>query len=93
MKKKYKLTGCARFFIFMIIFVPIVWAGVSIYEGNNPLEPIQRLFNSESNSSNANEETSINEIDILKQDLKIKEARIEALEKEVKNLKNQLDNQ
>lgn len=93
MKKKYKLTGCARFFVFMLIFIPVVWAGVSIYEGNNPLEPIQKFFNSTSTTSDAEREAHISELDILKQDLKIKEARIEALEKEVNSLKEQLNNQ
>jgi hypothetical protein len=93
MKKKYKLTGCARFFVFMLIFVPVVWAGVSIYEGNNPLEPIQEFFKSDSKNGDSVDDARINEIDILKQDLKIKEARIEELEKEIKSLKTQLQSQ
>lgn len=90
MKKKYKLTGCARFFVFMLVFIPVVWAGVSIYQGKDPLEPVKGLI--QSGNKSTDEQARISEVDILKQDLKIKEARIEELEKEVQRLKDQLQN-
>lgn len=36
MSKKYKLTGCARFFIFLLIVAPIVYFAVSYFQGENP---------------------------------------------------------
>ena len=93
MKRKYKLTGCARFLIFMIIFVPIVWAGVSIYQGQNPVEQVKDFFNIESttDSNKSIENSKVSDISILQQELKIKDQRIEELEEEIKELKNQLE--
>lgn len=44
MRRKYKMTGCARFFIFLLIFAPIVLIGVSLYNGHNPVEQVKDLL-------------------------------------------------
>lgn len=41
MSKKYKLTGCARFLIFAVIFVPLVYFGVSYFRGEDPVALIK----------------------------------------------------
>lgn len=97
MKRKYKLTGCARFVIFMIIFIPIVWIGVSYYQGNDPLTSVKDLFKIENTDSNTERSTepnsTISDSNILKQELKLKDARIKDLEKEILELKYQLQSQ
>ncbi len=44
MPKKYKLTGCARFLIFLLIVAPIVYLGVSFAQGENPLGLIKNTW-------------------------------------------------
>jgi hypothetical protein len=41
MAKKYKLTGCAKFFIFFIIAAPIAYIGASYYNGQDPIQKIK----------------------------------------------------
>ena len=36
MTRRYKLTGCARFFIFLIVFVPIAYFGLQFFAGDDP---------------------------------------------------------
>ncbi len=45
MAKKYKLTGCARFLIFLLIVAPLVYVGVSYAQGQNPFELLQKTWN------------------------------------------------
>ena len=35
MSNRYKLTGCARFFIFLIFFLPAVYFGLTIFAGDD----------------------------------------------------------
>lgn len=35
MSNRYKLTGCARFFIFLILFIPAVYFGLQIFAGDD----------------------------------------------------------
>jgi TolA-binding protein len=45
---KYKVTGFARFFLFMVIFVPSVLSGVSFYKyGTVNLESIKKVLSNE----------------------------------------------
>ena len=41
MKPRYKVTGCARFFVFAIIFVPIVFFGATYIRGENGVQIIK----------------------------------------------------
>jgi len=94
MRKKYKLTGFARFFIFMLFFAPLSYIGVSYYQGENGLEKVKDFFNSlrteqaeiipESPSMSSDEviKMQAQEIELLKQ-------RIQELETRLANLENQ----
>lgn len=44
MAKKYKLTGCARFLIFLLIVAPLVYVGVSLARGENPFALLQNTW-------------------------------------------------
>ncbi len=44
MKGKYKATGCARFFIALLILAPLAYIGASYYNGQNGLENVKRLI-------------------------------------------------
>lgn len=44
--KKYKATGCARFFLVMLILAPLAYIGASYYNGQDPIANIKGLFGS-----------------------------------------------
>ena len=44
--KKYKATGCARFFVVMLILAPLAYVGASLYNGQDPIQNIKDLFGS-----------------------------------------------
>lgn len=44
MKPRYKVTGCARFFVFAIIFVPIVFFGATYFRGENGIQIIKDYY-------------------------------------------------
>jgi hypothetical protein len=45
MKPKYKVTGCARFFIFFLFFVPIVYFGAAYFRGEDGWQKLKDFFN------------------------------------------------
>ena len=47
MKRKYKLTGCARFLIFLIIAVPVIYVSATLITGTSPWEELKSLFTPE----------------------------------------------
>lgn len=52
MKRKYKLTGCARFLIFLIIIGPIIYISATMITGTSPLEEINKLLGREDTAEN-----------------------------------------
>ena len=103
MRRKYKMTGCARFFFFLLFFVPVVLIGVSYYNGNNPVQQIKDLLNIESTEQgttspveqNTNTRPDLNETGvtaaaILETKLGVLQDRLDASEKENKELKKGL---
>ncbi|GLR19221.1 hypothetical protein [Portibacter lacus] len=102
MRRKYKMTGCARFFIFLLIFTPLVLIGVSYYNGNNPINQIKELLNIESDSNNNtttktietkdrdNTSSGVSSEGILKSTIETQRNTIEELKKEVKDLEQKL---
>ena len=44
MAKKYKLTGCAKFFIFFIIAAPLAYVGASYYNGQDPIKKLKEYI-------------------------------------------------
>ena len=46
MGPKYKVTGCARFFVFLIIFVPAVFFGAAYVRGENGVQIIKDFYHS-----------------------------------------------
>lgn len=44
MKSKYKMTGCAKFLIFMIFFAPIAYFGASFINGEGGLDGLKEKF-------------------------------------------------
>jgi cell division protein FtsB len=100
MKRKYKMTGCARFFIVLIILAPLAYLGASYYNGENGIENIKNLLgiNKEKSSSSPTDtyqntskdlQKRVDELETenrkLRREVKEKEAEIKAL----KNMKGE----
>jgi hypothetical protein len=88
MGPKYKVTGCARFFVFLIIFVPAVFFGAAYFRGENGMQIIKDFIHktiggSSSTSSSDNETYSIESL----------EARLKKAEKEIQTLKQTIKDQ
>jgi len=58
MRPKYKMTGCARFFIFLIIFIPAVYFGAAYFRGENGVQIIKDFWHNTFNSSGATSSSS-----------------------------------
>ncbi|WP_235296723.1 hypothetical protein [Portibacter marinus] len=97
MRRKYKMTGCARFLIFLLIFTPLVLIGVSIYNGNNPIDQVKELLNIETteqplerNVENDNKTSTVSSEGILKSTIETQKETIQELRKEISDLKEEL---
>ena len=44
MKPKYKVTGCARFFLFFIIFIPVVYFGAAFIRGEDGMQMLKDFY-------------------------------------------------
>ena len=51
MSSKYKVTGCARFFVALIILAPLAYLGASYYNGEDGIENVKTLLGIGSSSS------------------------------------------
>lgn len=94
MPRKYKLTGCAKFFIFFIIAAPLAYLGASYYNGQNPLKEVQEWVQSISNSGDDTEEATVDQNvnaapQTGEQGSVYKEMELKELE--IKSLKNDLN--
>jgi hypothetical protein len=93
MKKKYKLTGFARLFIFMLFFLPIVYIGVSYYHGENPLAKVQEMFGSDKKEDKpyiSKERFGINDDDDLQGKINDKDREIKDLKRRIQSLERKL---
>lgn len=85
MQRRVRTTGCARFFLVLIILIPLAFIGASLYQGKNPLHAFGELFGNEqteqersANGNNSSNETSIEAL----------QKRIDSLEKELNDCRN-----
>jgi peptidoglycan hydrolase CwlO-like protein len=85
--KKYKMTGCARFVVALIIIAPLAYLGAAYYNGENGIENIKNFFGigKQDDSSDTYQDTSLD----LRKELSEKEDEIKRLEKENAELKNE----
>lgn len=99
MKPRYKVTGCARFIVFFIIFIPIVYFGAAYFRGEDGLQELKNFFNKirgkeitriESNSSGDTYEIQDlqKELDAAKAEIRELKNIIKEKEKEIETLKN-----
>jgi predicted RNase H-like nuclease (RuvC/YqgF family) len=75
MRPKYKMTGCARFFIFLIIFIPAVYFGAAFFRGEDGVQIIKDFWHktfspSETTSSSPEQSDDTYQIKNLEEELK-----------------------
>ncbi len=92
MKRRFRLTGFARFFIVMLFIVPLAYLGASYYRGEDGIQNLKNLLGIDKGSARADAPSQVNRptngfknaSGAEMQELK---TRIEALEKENRDLK------
>jgi hypothetical protein len=92
MKPKYKVTGCARFFVFFIIFIPIVFFGAAAIRGENGMTIIKDYYHkivgkSDVKSTPSDTYNAEDKIRELEKQLQEANDRIRELEKQLKESK------
>ena len=90
MRKKYKMTGCARFFIVMLILAPLAYIGASYYQGQDGIENIKNLLGINAADSGSSDTYDGTSRDIQRQ-LDRSEKRVEELIRENDDLKDEID--
>lgn len=90
MGPKYKVTGCARFFVFLVIFVPAVFFGAAYVRGENGVQIIKDFYHSIVGGSSV--DTGAKEAEEAKEAGGEKEAKeaLEAKDKEIARLKEEI---
>jgi hypothetical protein len=100
MKPKYKVTGCARFFLFFIIFIPIVFFGAAYLRGENGVDELKKLYHrvtgrsetpSDTKTFNTEEEISElkKQLDEAQDKIRELESKVKEKEEEIKKLKEE----
>ena len=95
MPPKYKVTGCARFFFFLIIFIPAVFFGAAYLRGENGVQIIKDFYHSivgggEKAKAEAKAEDTY-KVEDLKEELKKAEDEIESLKKEIETKDKEIE--
>ncbi|MDX1409175.1 MAG: hypothetical protein R3330_13605 [Saprospiraceae bacterium] len=91
MRRKYKMTGCARFFIAMIILAPLAYLGAAYYNGENGIENIKNFLGIGQAADNADSETYTGTADDLRMELSKQQKTIDRLTRENEDLQERLD--
>ena len=92
MGTKYKTTGCAKFFLVLIILMPLAYLGASYYNGQDGWANLKNLVRFGSDSSEASvdskQEDLRGEVADLSKELKRLERENEQLAKDLKACQN-----
>ncbi|MBX2877174.1 MAG: hypothetical protein KTR30_33955 [Saprospiraceae bacterium] len=105
MAKKYKLTGFSRFLVVMLFLVPGAYIGAAYYNGEDGIQNIKELVGIESEQTSTSTSTTTStpvttttssaeelpsDVKMLQDELTDLRRRIEAMERENKELKDQV---
>ena len=90
MTQKYKMTGCAKFFIFIVLAIPLSWIAASYYNGSDPFEKLKSIEIFSKASTNNNSDTAnIDEFtdkDAFKKELELRDLEIKHLKQKIEKL-------
>ncbi|MCB0688272.1 MAG: hypothetical protein KDC53_17160 [Saprospiraceae bacterium] len=93
MSTKYKTTGCAKFFLVLVILAPLAYLGASYYNGEDGLGNLKNIFRSgttvEDNETDAEEIYKLkNQVSKFKKDAEFFEKEMQRLEKDLEACQN-----
>lgn len=93
MKPKYKTTGCFRFFIFFLIFIPAVYFGATYFRGENGWQMIKEFFGKiggQPHAQTPNHETNTYTSDDCKAALKKAQDENDDLKRQLRDKENEI---
>jgi len=93
MKPRYKVTGCARFFIFFLFFAPAVFFGAAYLRGENGLQIIKEFvgrFTGKDNERPAERDPETKPVDETSAELR---RELDAAREEIRALKEKVADQ
>jgi len=97
MSQKYKMTGCAKFFIFFIIAAPLSYIGASYYNGVDPFAKLKEIKVFKTNNSTDNDTKIIKNSKLdestLKKELDVKNSEIKYLNQKIEKLEELIETQ
>jgi len=98
MAQKYKITGCAKFFIFFIIAAPLSYIGASYYNGADPFEKLKNIeifnnTNNESSQSTKTIDTKLIDDSTLRKELDLRNEEIKYLKQKIGKLEEIIKSQ
>jgi len=98
MAQKYKMTGCAKFFIFIIIAAPLSYIGASYYNGVDPFAKLRSIEIFKKDGSSDNSKVKIinhNDVDnkALLKEIELKDEEIKFLKKKIDKLEDLIKTQ
>lgn len=92
MRRKYKLTGCARLFLVIIVLAPLAYLGASYINGEDGIENFKNLIGIGSEEAGEDQQQTYTDTSAdLRQQLQDARDRIDALEKENRNLRDRIE--
>jgi len=86
-KRKLQMTAFARFFLFIIIFVPALFFGVTYFKGEDPMQTINEFLGRETTeepASNNSSDSRSSSDDATLESAKVRQLQDELLDKERK---------
>lgn len=95
-RKRYKSTGCARFFVVLLILIPLAYFGARLIRGGEGIPAIdnyiESIFDGDTQNTDTGKSKNENdEIYILTKENEDLRTRIEDLESEVEELKSTIE--
>ncbi len=89
MANRLKTTGFARFFIFLLIAAPVIYSGVALFNGENPIDSAKRDLgiSTTTNNDSAERTAGADKLEASMDDLK---REVRDLESDIKSLKKEL---
>ena len=98
-RKRMRLTGFARFFLFLIIVIPATYFGVTYYKGEDGLQNLKDWFQSQANPATEvpteieDEADLEEEIEKMRDELKAQKDKLKEMEGEVEDLQETIKTQ
>jgi hypothetical protein len=96
MRPKYKVTGCARFVLFFIIFIPIVYFGAAYLRGEDGWQKLKDFYHNITGTENRDqgtrgEDNSTYHIEDLQKELDDAKAEIRSLQSIIKEKDKEIE--